>query len=149
MPNVPPDAIDRARELFGDFTEGRWEQARGKLHQDMRGRVDVVGRIADWWAQAASASGGFERAGDPYARQFGNYTLVEVPVTFKAGQGLGRVALDQEGKVAGLSMQYPRRHRLDPRPFRTLARGIPGVEDLITIGRPRHARRLPRPVSNP
>jgi len=54
MPNVPPDAIDRARALFGDFTEGRWEQARGKLHQDMRGRVDVVGHIAHWWAHTAS-----------------------------------------------------------------------------------------------
>jgi hypothetical protein len=136
MPTVPPDAIDRARELFGDFTEGRWDQARGKLHQDMQGRLDVVGRIAHWWADAASPVGGFERVGNPSARQFGDYTLVEVPVTFKAGQGLGRVALDQEGKVAGLSVQYPRRHRLDPRQVRTLARGIPGVKDLITVGRP-------------
>lgn len=149
MPNVPPDAIDRARALFGDFTEGRWEQARGKLHQDMRGHVDVVGRIAHGWAHTASHAGGFERVGEPSARQFGDYTLVELPLTFKAGEGLGRVALDQEGKVAGLSVQYPRRHRLDPRPVRILARGIPGVRDLITVGRPRHARRLPRPVSNP
>ncbi len=149
MPNVPPEAIDQADALFGDFTQGRWEQARGKLHQDMRGRVDVVGHIADWWAHEASPTGGFERVGEPSARQFGAYTLVEVPVTFKAGQGLGRVALDQQGKVAGLSVQYPRRHRLDPRPVRTLAHGVPGVADLITIGRPRHARRLPRPVSDP
>jgi len=146
MPNVPPDAIDRARALFSDFTEGRWEQARGKLHQDMGGPVDVVGHIADAWADTASPAGGFERVGEPSARQFGDYTLVELPVTFKAGPGLGRVALDQEGKVTGLSIQYPRRHRLDPRPVRTLARGVPGARDLITIGRPRHARRLPRPL---
>jgi hypothetical protein len=150
MPCVPPDAIDRARELFADFTEGRWEQARGKLHQDMLGRVDIVGRIADAWAHTASPAGGFEHVGEPSARQFGDYTLVEVPVTFKAGKGIGRVALDQQGKVAGLSMQYPRRHQLDPRPVRTLARGIPGVKNLITSGRPLRARwRLPRPVSNP
>ena len=147
VPDVPPDAIDRARELFGDLTEGRWEQARRKLHHDMRGRIEVVGRIADAWAHAASPTGGFERVGEPSARQFGDYTLVETPVTFRAGQGLGRVALDQEGKVAGLSIQYPRRHRLDPRPVRTLARGIPGVKALITTGRPRHARwRLPHPL---
>ncbi len=149
MTDVPPDAIDRARALFGDFTEGRWEQARGKLHQDIRGHPDVVGRIAHGWAHTASPVGGFERAGQPSARQFGDYTLVELPVTFKVGEGLGRVALDQQGKVAGLSMQYPRRHRLDPRPVRTLARAIPGVKDLITLGRPRRARRLPRPVPNP
>jgi hypothetical protein len=149
MPDVPPDATDRVRALFGDFTEGRWEQARGKLHQDIRGPADVVGRIAHWWAHTASPFGGIEQVGEPSARQFGDYTLVELPLTFKAGEGLGRVALDQEGKVAGLSMQYPRRHRLDPRPVRTLVRGIPGVKDLITVGRPRHARRLPRPLSNP
>jgi hypothetical protein len=146
MPDVTPGAIDRARGLFGDFTEGRWDQARAKLHDDMCGPVDVVGRVAHWWADTASPVGGFSRVGEPSAHQFGDYTLVEVPVTFKAGQGLGRVALDQEGKVAGLSMQYPSRHRLDPRPVRMLAGGIPGVRDLITIGRPRHSRRLSRPV---
>jgi hypothetical protein len=62
--------------------------------------------------------GGFERVGEPSAHQFGDYTVVELPLTFKAGEGLGRVALDQEGKVAGLSVQCPRRHRLDPRPVR-------------------------------
>ncbi len=149
MSNVPPDAIHQARALFGDFTQGRWEQARGKLHHYMRGPVDVVGHIADRWASTTSPTGGFEHVGEPSARQFGAYTLVEVPVTFKAGQGLGRVALDQEGKVAGLSIQHPHRHRLDPRPVRTLAHGIPRVKDLITTGRPRHARRLSRPVSKP
>jgi hypothetical protein len=149
MPNVPPDATDRARALFDDFTEGRWEQARGKLHEDMRGQVDVVGRIAHEWASTASPTGGFERAGEPSARQFGDYTVVELPLTFKAGEGLGRIALDQEGRVAGLFVQCPRRHRLDPRPVRILTRGIPEVRDLIKAGRPRHARRLPRPASNP
>jgi hypothetical protein len=148
MPNVPPDAIDRARELFDDFTEGRWEQARAKLHPDMFGSVDVIARIAHWWADAASPIGGFQRVGPPSAHRFGDYTLVDVPVTFKAGRGLGRVALDQEGKVAGLSLQYPSRHRLDPRPVRVLARGLPGANDLITIGRPRHSRRRSRPVGN-
>jgi hypothetical protein len=148
MTNVPPDAIDRARALFGDFIEGRWEQARGEFHEDMRGHVDV-GRIAHGWAHTASSVGGFERVGEPSARQFGDYTVVELPLTFKAGEGLGRVALDQEDKVAGLSVQCPRRRRLDPRPVRILVHGIPGVTDLITVGRPRHARRLPRPVSNP
>ena len=149
MPDVPPDAIDRAQALFGDLTEGRWEQAREKLHQDMAGHVDVIGLIAHGWAHPASPAGGVERVGEPSARQFGDYTVVELPLTFNAGEGLGRVALDQEGKVAGLSVQCPRRHRLDPRPVRILVHGIPGVRDLITLGRPRHGRRLPRPASNP
>ena len=45
--------------------------------------------------------------GEPSARQVGEYTLVELPLTSAAGEGIGRIALDQDGKVAGLSMQYP------------------------------------------
>ena len=44
MTDVPPDAADRARALFGDFAEGRWEQTRGEFHENMRGPVDA-GRI--------------------------------------------------------------------------------------------------------
>jgi Protein of unknown function (DUF3887) len=147
MTNVPPDATDRARALFGDFIEGHWEETRGEFHENMRGRVDA-GRIARGWAHAASSVGGFERVGEPSARQFGDYTVVEVPLTFKAGEGIGRVAFDQEGKVAGLPVQCPRRRRLDPRPVRIFVDGIPGVTDPITLGRPRRARRPPPPGSN-
>jgi len=65
---------------------------------------------------------------------------VEVPLTFQAGEGLGRVALDHDGKVAGLSVQCPRRRRLDPRPVRIFVHGIPEVADLITLGRPGRGR---------
>lgn len=139
MANVPPGAADRACALFGGFIEGRWEETRGEFHEHIRGHVDA-GRIAQGWALAASSGGGFERVGEPSARQFGEYTVVEFPLTFTAGEGTGRVALDQDGKVAGLSVQYPRRHRLDPRPVRILVHGIPAVTDLITLGRPRRAR---------
>jgi hypothetical protein len=148
MTTVPPGAADRVRALFGDFIEGRWEQTRGEFHDNMRGHIDS-GRIAHGWDHTASSAGGVKRIGSPSARQFGDYTMVEVPLTFNAGEGIGRVALDQEGKVAGLSMQYPRRGRLDPRPVRTFVHGIPGVTDLITLGRPRHARHRPRPDSKP
>jgi hypothetical protein len=148
MANVPPYAADRARALFGDFIGGRWEQTRGEFHENIRGHVDS-GRIAQGWAHATSAADGFERVGEPSARQFGEYTVVELPLTSKAGEGTGRVALDQEGKIAGLSVQYPRRRRLDPRPVRILVHGIPGVTDLLTLGRPRRARRPAHPASSP
>jgi Protein of unknown function (DUF3887) len=148
MTNVPPDAADRARALFGDFAEGRWQEASGEFHENMLAKADV-GRIAHGWANAVSPAGGFERLGEPSARQFGDYTVVEVPLAFKAAGGLGRVALDQQGKVAGLSVQCPRRRRLDPRPVRIFVHAIPGATDLITPGRPRRARRSPRPGSGP
>src|SRR5215470_4621207 len=144
MTNVPPGAAGRARALFGDFIEGRWEQTRGEFQENMRGHVDI-GRIPHGWDHAASSVGSVKRIGEPSARQFGDYTVVEVPLAFNAGEGLGRVALDQEGKVAGLSLQYPRRGRLDPRPVRIFVHGNPWVTDLITLGRPRRVRHPPCP----
>jgi hypothetical protein len=139
VPDVPQEATERARGLFEDFIEGRWEQAQGKLHGDLRGQRDVAGRMAGALADTMRPVGGFRHVGQPSARQFGDFTLVEFPLTFEAGHGLGRVALDAQGNLAGLSMQCPRRHRLDPRPVRTFLRGIPEVMDLLRTGRPRHA----------
>jgi hypothetical protein len=148
MATIPPDAAERARTLFGDFIEGRWEEKREEFSENLRGRADAD-RIARGWAHPASSAGGFERAGQPSARQFGEYAVVELPLAFKTGEGIGRVAVDHEGKVAGLSVQYPRRRRFDPRPVRVFVHGIPGVTDLITFGRPRLARRWPRSRSSP
>jgi hypothetical protein len=144
MANVPPGAQDRARALFGDLIAGRWEQAR----EEFRGHLDAD-RIAHAWAHAPGPPGGFENVGEPSARQVGEYTLVELPLTSAAGEGIGRIALDQDGKVAGLTMQYPRRHRLDPRPVRIFVHGPPGITDLLTPGRPRRAHRPARSVSSP
>jgi Protein of unknown function (DUF3887) len=148
MTNVPSNAADRARALFGAFIEDRWEETRGEFHENMRGHVET-GRIARGWAQAASSVGGFERMGEPSARRSGDYTVVDVPLTFEGGESLGRLVLDHDGKVAGLSVQCPRRRRLDPRRVRFFVDGIPAVADLITPGRPSRAddraRRPPRP----
>jgi hypothetical protein len=127
MTAVPPDATSRARALLGDFIEGHWEQTRGEFHNNIRGHLDS-GRIAHGWDHATSSGGGIMRIGEPSARQFGDYTVVDVPLTFNAGQGLGCVALDQQGKVAGLSMQYPRRSRLDPRPSAPSCTESPGSQ---------------------
>ncbi len=134
MANVPPGATERARVVFGDLIDGRWEQTRGNLHEDIRGHADAGRRIAMEWAP--------QRAGEPSARQFGEYTMVELPLTFKGGEGTGRVALDQDGKIAGLFLQCPHRRRLDPRPVRTLVFGVPKARDLLKVGRPRRVRRL-------
>jgi hypothetical protein len=139
--DVPPGAVDRGRAVFGELIEGRWEQTRGKLRQDIRGHADTGQLIALEWAP--------ERAGEPSARQFGEYTVVELPLTFNAGEGTGRVALDQEGRIAGLFLQCPRRGRLDPRVVRTLLFGIPEARELLRRGRPHRFPRPARPASNP
>jgi len=59
-PGDGPRKADRARALFGDSAEGRWEQTRGEFHENMRGRVDA-GRIAHGRAHAASSVSSYSR----------------------------------------------------------------------------------------
>jgi hypothetical protein len=128
--DIPPEVKDRAQRLFGDLTEGRWEQARAEFDVTLRGRVDAE-RIARGWANVAGAAGRFEGIGDLATRRSGDYTLVLVPLTFGNGKAIGRMVLGPDGEVAGLSLEYPRRRRLDPRPVRGFGVKNTDIGDLL------------------
>lgn len=133
MPDdVPPDVKDRARRLFGDLTEGRWEQARSEFDTTMRERANPD-RIARGWTHVAGSAGRFEGIGALAARQSGDYTLVFVPLTFGNGKATGRMVLNRDGEVAGVSLEYPRRRRLDPRPVRAFGLKNPDIGDLLHL----------------
>jgi hypothetical protein len=78
----------------------------------------------------ADSAGTFKRIGAPVARQSGDYTVVEVPLIAGRGEAIGKMVFDTEGKVTGLALAYPRRHRLDPRRVRTLFLGNPQILGL-------------------
>lgn len=130
--DIPPDTENRARALFGDLIEGRWEKAYQEFDVGTRGHVDV-NQIARGWTHLADSAGRFESMGAPDARQSGDYTVVAVPLTFQSGDAIGRVVLDHDRKVAGLTWQYPRRRRLDPRRVRvfTVGNGSAGVAGAL------------------
>jgi Protein of unknown function (DUF3887) len=130
--DFPPGTEKRARALFGDLIEGRWENAYAQFGLSMRGHVDVD-LIAHGWAHVADPAGSFQRMGTPSARQADDYTVVDVPLTFQAGDAIGRVVLDRDGKVSGLTMEYPSRRRFDPRRVRSfvLANGNTEVAGLL------------------
>jgi Protein of unknown function (DUF3887) len=128
---LPTGPEKRARVLFGDLVEGRWEEAHRDF--DVSLRVDV-GRIARGWTSVAGSAGSLERMDAPSARQSGGYTVVDVPLTFGAGNAAGRVVFDRDGKVTGLSLEYPRRRRLDPRRVRAFVLQNPEVARLRLLG---------------
>jgi hypothetical protein len=118
---IPPDAESRARSLFGDLTEGRWEKACREFDPGVR-HADAD-QIARAWTNVTRPGGSFQRMGAPSARQSGGYTVVGIPLTFQAGDATGRVVLGGDGKVTGLAVEYPRRRRLDPRRVHVLTMG--------------------------
>jgi hypothetical protein len=131
MPDdVPPDVKDRAQKLFGDLTEGRWEQALSEFDMALRERADPE-RLARGWASVAGSAGRFEGIGVLSTLRSGDYTLVRVPVAFGNGSAIGRMVLNGDGEVAGLSLEYPRRRRLDPRAVRGFWLKNPDIGDLL------------------
>jgi Protein of unknown function (DUF3887) len=113
--DIPPERKDKVRALFGDLIAGRWETAHQEFDVSMRRHADAE-RIARGWTRVADRAGNFERMGDPSAHLSDDYTVMDVPLTFVGGEAIGRVVLNRDGKVAGLSLEYPHRRRLDPRP---------------------------------
>lgn len=130
--DIPPETESRARALLGDLIKGHWEQARRDFDAGLRGHADAD-RIARGWTNVTRPAGSFEGLGTPAARQSGGYTVVSVPLTFQAGDATGRVILGRDGKVTGLGLEYPHRHRLDPRRVRvfTIGNGDPEVAKAL------------------
>ncbi len=114
--DIPPDARDRAYVLFGDLIEGRWEKAERELDARLRGQVRLDRWFARAWAKAVDSVGSFERIDAPSARQFGGYTVVDVPLAFGAGGAIGEVVVGRDGKVAGLALEFPYPRRRQPEP---------------------------------
>ncbi len=98
---VLPGAAERATAIFADIAAGRWDEARADFSERMGDAVSAQ-RIADVWVQMAALLGSFEGMGEPVATGLGKHTVVDLPLSFEAGEGNGRVTFDADGKVAGL-----------------------------------------------
>jgi hypothetical protein len=102
--DVPGDAADRAVGLISSLAEGRWDEVVGALDEQMRERIDAR-RMAAAWAHTVGMVGRFERIGEPFAHRAGDDTMVDVPLQFEAGEGVGSIRFDADGRVAGLTLR--------------------------------------------
>ena len=98
---VPAGLTERALAIFVAQAEGRWEDVRREFDENMRDKLDAA-RLAAGWAHTIAMIGNLERIGDPFAFQADDYTLVNVPLHFEAGEATGRVTFDVAAKIAGL-----------------------------------------------
>jgi hypothetical protein len=98
---VPPGLAERAVAIFVAQAEGRGEDVLQELDETMRYKLDAT-RLAAGWAQTIAMIGSLERIGDPVAVRADDYTIVNIPLHFEAGEANGRVTFDLAGKVAGL-----------------------------------------------
>lgn len=101
-----PDAGRRAEDLVVAIIECRWSDVRRDFDETMLGAIDED-QLGAVWAQVAALVGRYERMGGPVARAMGDYTLVEVPLFFEAGEQTVQVTYHADGQVAGLWIRPP------------------------------------------
>jgi Protein of unknown function (DUF3887) len=101
MEPARPDAGDRALELLGDLTAGRWAAVCARFSAAVAAKLDADG-LAAVWAQVIGLVGVYERRDEPQVFAAGDYAVVDVPLYFEAGMRTARISYDRDGLVAGL-----------------------------------------------
>ena len=101
-----PGAAERGAALFADLAAHRWADASRDFGERIAAKLDADG-LAATWARLAGMLGRLEGTGEPAAFQAGDLTVVDVPLSFEAGERTGRVSYDPGGKVAGLFFLPP------------------------------------------
>jgi hypothetical protein len=102
------DAAERAAAIVTDVLDGRMDEARKSFDAEVLAAFtdEVRGKAL---ATVAGLVGAFEGFGDgdPFIRRIGDYTVVDIPMRYEAGDMKARVSFDAGEKVAGLYILLP------------------------------------------
>ena len=101
-----PDAAGRAAATFAQIANLEWDAVYAQFDDTMKREI-TVDKLAEGWAQAAATVGAFENQGEPFVRGAEPFTVVDIPLTFEAGDMVGRVAYSADGLIAGLFILTP------------------------------------------
>lgn len=103
---ILPGAAERALAVFTALFEARDEEIAADFDETMRSQLPI-GKLGEVRAQLADLIGRYEYPGEPFARLIGKHTVIDVPLSFEAGEMNGRVSYGQDGKISGLFVLTP------------------------------------------
>jgi uncharacterized protein DUF3887 len=95
-----------AADLIAAWSDGRYDEVTRHFDTTVAERLPAAA-LAAAWAQVIGMVGGYDQMGQPLVRQLGDYTVVDIPLSFETGQMKGRVAYNAQGQVAGLFVLRP------------------------------------------
>jgi len=102
---VPAGVTDRAVAVLTDLIEGRWTEIHEAFEESRREQVDES-RLGGGWARTVAQVGSYERMGEPFGYRIDDeFTAVDIPLLFEAGERTGRVVFDRGGQVVGLFLR--------------------------------------------
>jgi hypothetical protein len=103
---VLPGAGPMAADLIAAWIDGRHEEVMARFDAKVTEELPEP-KLAAGWAMVVATVGRYEQMGEPVVRQAADYTVVDVPLHFEAGDMKGRVAFNADGQVAGLFVLRP------------------------------------------
>ena len=106
---VPPGAGDRAIAFLSNWAEGRCADVAANFDFDATFTAKFpIEKAAAAWTQITGPLGTYQRmGGEPFVRQLGVETVVDVPMEFEASVRKGRVFFNADGQVSGLFLVNP------------------------------------------
>ncbi len=102
-----PGAAAKATELMISWVEERYDDVLPDLSELTLERLTALGGLPAAWAMLVGTVGAYAGMGEAMARQTGDLTIVDIPMTFESGEMKGRVVFDKQGKVTGLFVLPP------------------------------------------
>lgn len=100
MPTPVAGAAERATAVVQAFLDGRFDDVRATFGERMRNACSLE-LLADVREKVRRQAGEAQAPGEPAVSVRDGYTVVDVPVALERADGIGRVVLDEEGRVAG------------------------------------------------
>lgn len=104
---IRPGAAEHATQLVIDWIAGDYPAMSADFNDEVKQKASAD-TMAAAWASVAGMVGAYEGMDEPVVRQWGDYTVVDIPLRFEAGEMSARVSYDTSGKVAGVFILDPK-----------------------------------------
>jgi hypothetical protein len=104
--SIVPGAAGHATQLVIDWIADDYAAMSRDFNDEVREKASAKTMSAAW-AQVTGMVGAYEGMDEPVVRQWGDYTVVDIPLRFEAGDMSARVSYDTDGKVAGVFVLDP------------------------------------------
>lgn len=104
--SIRPGAAEHATQFVIDWIANDYAAMSRDFNDEVREKASAE-IMAAAWAQVTGMVGAYEGMDEPVVRQWGDYTIVDIPLRFEAGDMSARVSYDTDGKVAGAFILDP------------------------------------------